>query len=70
MRKDFEDVIEDYIEMCAESGVDPEKPYKGTFNVRVSPDLHRSLAIYSQSHGQTLNATVEEAIKRHVQAMQ
>jgi predicted HicB family RNase H-like nuclease len=68
LRKDFEDMIDDYLETCAEDGVEPQKPYKGNFNVRVSPELHRSLAMYSVSHGQTLNSTVEEAIKRYVQA--
>ena len=69
LRHDFEDVINDYLETCAEDGVEPEKPYKGKFNVRISPDLHRSIAIYSFSHGQTLNSTVEEAIRRYVQAI-
>ena len=52
--------------MCEEKGVEPEKTYKGSFNVRVSPELHKTLVFYSASHGQTLNATVEEAIKRYV----
>jgi predicted HicB family RNase H-like nuclease len=69
LKDDFEGAIDDYLESCAEDGLEPQKPYKGNFNVRVSPELHRSLAIYSQSHGQTLNSTVEEAIKRHVQAL-
>ena len=68
LRNDFEDVIDDYLETCSENGVEPEKPYKGKFNVRVSPELHRSLAVYAINHGQTLNAAVEEAIKRHVTA--
>ena len=68
LRHDFEDVIDDYLETCSENGVEPEKPYKGKFNVRVSPELHRSLAVYAINHGQTLNAAVEEAIKRHVTA--
>lgn len=66
LRGDFEGVINDYLETCAKDGIEPEKPYKGSFNVRVSPELHRSLALYSFSHGQTLNAAVEEAIKNLV----
>ena len=67
LQHDFEDAIDDYLKTCAENGVEAEKPFKGNFNVRVSPELHRSLALYSQSRGQTLNSTVEEAIKRYVQ---
>ena len=66
LREDFEGAVDDYLEMCAENSEEPQKPYRGNFNVRVSPELHRSLAIYSHSHGQSLNSTVEEAIKRYV----
>jgi predicted HicB family RNase H-like nuclease len=68
LRSDFEDVIDDYIETCAADGTEPEKPYKGSFNVRVTPEIHRSLAVYALTHGQTLNSTVEEAIKRLITA--
>jgi predicted HicB family RNase H-like nuclease len=66
LRNDFEDMIDDYLQTCVEDGIEPEKPYKGCFNVRVSPELHRALALYSTSVGQSLNYTVEEAIKHHV----
>lgn len=66
LKDDFESAVDDYIEMCAERNMEPEKAYKGSFNVRVSPELHKTLALYSASHNQTLNATVEEAIRQHV----
>ncbi len=66
LKEDFEGAVDDYLEMCAERGIPPEKTYRGSFNVRVSPELHRTLALYSASHGQSLNATVEEAIKRYI----
>ena len=66
LKTDFEGAIDDYLEMCAEEGVEPQRAYKGKFNVRVSQELHKSLVLYSASHGQTLNSTVEEAIRRYV----
>lgn len=68
LKEDFEGAIDDYLEMCTEDGIEPQRIYKGKFNVRVSPDLHRQLAHYSAQHSQTLNSTVEEAIKRLVLA--
>ena len=65
LRDDFQGAVDDYLEMCAANNVEPEKTYKGSFNVRISPELHKVLALYSASRGQTLNATVEEAIKRY-----
>lgn len=66
LRDDFQGAVEDYLEMCAANGVEPEKAYKGSFNVRIAPELHKTLALYSASRGQTLNAVVEEAIKHFV----
>ena len=66
LRKDFHDAVDEYIEICSQLGKEPEKEYKGTFNVRIAPDLHKNLAIYSSSHGKTLNSIVEEAIQNYI----
>ena len=68
LKEDFESAIDTYLESCAEDGVEPQNPNMGTFDVRVSPELHTALEIYSQSRGQTLNSTVEDAIRRLVSA--
>ena len=66
LKDDFEQAIDDYLISCAEEGIAPEKAYRGKFNVQLSPDLHKNLVVYSTSHGQTLNSTVEEAIKSYI----
>ena len=66
LKHDFEEAIDDYLEMCADEGIEPQRAYKGKFNVRVSPETHKRLVLYSAAQGQTLNSTVEEAIKRYV----
>ena len=66
LRCDFEEAVEEYLEACEQIGKEPEKVYRGTFNVRINPILHRHLAVFSASHGKTLNATVEEAIKEYI----
>lgn len=66
LKADFISAIDDYIAFCKEQGKEPEKTYKGTFNVRIAPDLHRQAAIYAATHGKTLNSFVEEAIQHYV----
>ena len=66
LRNDFIAAVEEYLKVCAELGKEPEKSYKGTFNVRIRPDLHRQLVVYSSSHGKSLNTVVEEAIYHYV----
>ena len=66
LKNDFKEAIDDYLALCAEKNIQPEKTYKGSFNVRVSPQLHKTLAIYATSRGQTLNSVVEEAIEHYI----
>lgn len=66
LEEDFQNVIDTYLEDCEERNIEPEKPYKGTFNVRISPELHRNIAVYAIEHGKSLNAVVEEAIGKMV----
>jgi len=58
----FRDSIDDYLAWCKEDGVEPEKPYSGRFNVRLSPDLHRQIAVIAKKKRLSLNSFVEKAI--------
>ena len=62
----FQTVIDEYITDCEERNVQPETPYKGSFNIRINPELHRMVAIYAMENGKSLNAAVEEALKQYV----
>ena len=68
LEQDFQNVIDEYLMDCKERNVEPEQPYKGTFNVRISPELHRNIAICAMEYGKSLNAAVEEAIGNMVEA--
>jgi predicted HicB family RNase H-like nuclease len=54
--------VDDYLEFCAEVGKGPERPYRGEFLVRTTPDLHRAATIESEASGMSLNAWVEATI--------
>lgn len=59
----FHDSIDGYLEMCEALGRSPDKEYKGSFNVRIAPDLHRQAAIAAECSGMTLNQFVQQAIE-------
>lgn len=63
---EFHAAVDDYIEFCSEVGKEPEKEYKGTFNVRISPNLHRKLAFRAFTEGNSLNSEVEKAIESFI----
>ena len=62
LKKAFHEAVNDYLETCEELGKEPNKTYKGTFNVRISTDLHKSAAVYAAMNNISLNDFVKTAI--------
>ena len=62
LRREMAESVEDYLEFCADVGKEPERPYRGEFLVRTTPEVHRAAAIEAESSGMSLNAWVEETI--------
>lgn len=58
----FHEAVDDYIAFCVEKGKDPEKPFKGTFNVRIGANLHERAALKAAEKDESLNQFVAEAI--------
>ncbi|MFO7811743.1 MAG: type II toxin-antitoxin system HicB family antitoxin [Pelovirga sp.] len=66
LEKAFAEAVDGYISECEEQGQSPEKPFKGSFNVRIAPELHEKVAIAASQHGMTLNRFVAEALSQAV----
>ena len=66
LKEKFHIALDDYLKKCEEEGKAPEREYKGTFNVRITPELHGRLAMLASENGDSLNATVEKAIFKYV----
>jgi predicted HicB family RNase H-like nuclease len=62
LKKAFHEAVDDYIETCRELGKEPNKTYKGTFNVRISTELHKAAAVYAAHNNISLNDFVKTAI--------
>lgn len=62
LKKAFQEAVDDYLETCEELGKEPEKTYKGSFNVRIPSDLHRQAARHATLKNMTLNDFVRQAI--------
>ena len=64
--EDFHRAVDDYLELCKEEGKEPEKAYKGSFNIRISPELHKKIAIYAMEHDITLNSFIEQSVEKQL----
>jgi predicted HicB family RNase H-like nuclease len=62
LKKSFREAVEDYLQTCKELGKEPNKTYKGTFNVRIPTDLHKAAAIFAAINNLSLNDFVRTAI--------
>lgn len=64
----FKQSIDNYLELCQRIGKEPEKEFKGVFNVRISPELHKQIAILAAQKDISLNQCVSNALKEFVLA--
>lgn len=66
LEQDFKMAIDDYISDCKDSDLEIEKPFKGSFNVRIPSELHRKAALKSMELNTSLNSFVTESIRKSV----
>lgn len=53
-----------FLEMCEEDGVEPRRRYSGKLNLRMSPELHASVAAAAAAEGKSLNQWITGTIGR------
>jgi len=66
LHKAFAEAVDDYLDTCHKLGKDPDKAYRGSFNVRVPPKLHRLAVTYAEHQGVSLNKLVENALQEAI----
>jgi predicted HicB family RNase H-like nuclease len=63
LEANFRAAVDEYLAFCAAEGKTPDQPFKGSFNIRVGPDLHKRAALYAEAHQQKLNTVVSKALE-------
>lgn len=64
LKKDFQDSVDEYIQDCKRLGKPLKKEFKGTFNIRITPELHEKIALIAQSKHKSINGIITEALER------
>lgn len=62
----FHYMVDEHIKDCKAENISPEKSYKGSFNVRLTPELHKRIAVSAKMRGITINKFVFEALNETV----
>ena len=66
LERDFIEAIDSYLADCKEEGTLPEKPFKGSFNIRISATLHQKAALLAMEDKMSLNNFVAESIRERI----
>lgn len=66
LKKAFRDAVDDYLATCAALKKDPEKGFKGSFNIRIKPHIHRLAVIRSTQMKISLNKFVEQVLEKEI----
>lgn len=65
LRQAFREAVHNYLKTCEDQGREPEKPFKGSFNIRISPQLHQRIAAHAAGKGMTINRYIAELLEKH-----
>ncbi len=60
--KEFQNAVDSYLNLCTSANKQPDKPFKGTFNVRIGSVLHKELHMYALRHDQNLNHVIKSSL--------
>ncbi len=66
LKQSFEAVIDEYLSDCRKEGKEPDKPFSGQFNLRISPELHRKISLEAKKQNISLNTFVEQTLEKSV----
>ena len=66
LETNFHTVVDEYLLTCKELQREPQKVYKGVFNVRIEPELHKKVYREALKAGISLNAFIQQTLAKKV----
>lgn len=63
LEKSFKEAVDDYVLTCKTLGKEPEKTYKGVFNVRVPVAMHKQVSRIAVKKQMKLNEVVKASLE-------
>lgn len=68
LEADFRAAVDDYLAVCAEDGVEPQRPYSGKFVLRLQPGTHGQVTAAARLARTSMNSWIVEAIQMRLDA--
>ena len=62
----FHEAVDD-LAYCEDEGIEPDKSYTGMLNVRLTPAIHRQIAMLAAQAGMSINAYIKGTLEEKVE---
>ena len=66
LEENFRSAVNEYLQFCKAEGKTPDIPFKGSFNVRLTRDLHKRAVLYAEENNRKLNNVVHDALQEYL----
>jgi predicted HicB family RNase H-like nuclease len=66
LKREFRTSIDQYLALCEEKGIQPQKPFSGKALLRLGPSLHGQVTLAAMEDGMTLNAWIKKVLEEKV----
>jgi predicted HicB family RNase H-like nuclease len=63
LQANFRGAVDKYLAFCKAEGKTPDKPFKGSLNIRIPADVHRHLSITADLEHKSLNSVIAERLE-------
>lgn len=67
LEKAFKNSVDDYLADCEQKNIEPNKPFKGSLNIRIGEMLHKSAAQLADRAETSLNEYIRTAVANQVE---
>jgi predicted HicB family RNase H-like nuclease len=67
LERNFKAAIDEYLDDFKESDMIPEKPFKGSLNLRIPSDLHLKLVKIANENDISINQLITQSLKEQLQ---
>lgn len=68
LEADFRAAVDDYLALCAQDGIQPQRPYSGRFVLRLQPATHGEVTAAARLARTSMNNWIVEAIRMRLNA--
>lgn len=66
LESNFKNCVDEYLETCKQLQREPQKAYKGVFNIRIDPQLHKKICKEALKAGISLNAFINKTLDNSI----